>query len=148
MQPRTTLTINEIINEITNEIINEIINEITNDKNEWQKEHSKHHMSYHLQLAHVKNETIMSKMKPQCQNSSKLCQKSSTNPQRWIFTSSRFMLSITCCILTSALHQWKWSVRVAPLMNSMKTNSVTKIFHEWQILTKWFCEQNFHEWQI
>ena len=96
MQPQTTLTINEIINEITNEIINEIINEITNDKNEWQKEHSKHHMSYHLQLH-------MSKMKPQCQNSSKLCQKSSTNPQRWIFTSSRFMLSMTCCILLASM---------------------------------------------
>ena len=30
MQPRTTLTINEIINEIANEITNEIINEIIN----------------------------------------------------------------------------------------------------------------------
>ena len=106
MQPRTTLTINEIINEIANEITNEIINEIINFV--------------------MNNKEINDKKN----NSSKLCQKSSTNPQRWIFTSSRFMLSMTCCILL-----WAFCFASMKVKCSIWT---THDFHEDR-----FCHQDF-----
>ena len=63
----------------------------------------------------VKNETTMSKL---CQT----CQKSSTNPQRVNFHFVKIHAAF-------CLHQWKLSVRFGPLMTSMKTDFVTKIWH-------------------
>ena len=108
-QPQSTLTINEITNEIINEITNDKKNtvNITCTCQKWNHD--------------VKNETTMSKL---CQT----CQKSSTNPQRVNFHFVKIHAAF-------CLHQWKWSVRFGPLMTSMKTDFVTKIFYEWQILS-------------
>ena len=66
------------------------------------------------------------------------CQKSTTNPQRLIFSSSRnFMFSITCnftcCILLASMK----------VKCSIWTTFVTKIFYEWQILSPKLRHQNF-----
>ena len=89
----------------------------------------------------VIRETIMSKMKPwcqkwnhkstmnihKCQTMSKLIKTLSKIINKSTKGNFQLVKKYSCCILTSALHQWKWSVRFGPLMTSMKTDFVTKI---------------------